>query len=486
MKITFVYPDLYMGWEGKWTGQFYLGLASLSAVLKRAGYSTSLIHVYDYPEQEEFLRRVDREEPDIVAFSTTSHMFSLVKKMSSWIKESGRKTPVICGGVHPTLDPEKTISHPGIDMICVGEGEYALLELCNALSDGKDYRNIASIWVKEDGKIFRNPTRPLIKNLDELPFPDTELFDFVNLTMEKKGFGNFSVSRGCPYNCTYCCNHAIKSVYSDSSGYTRRRSVDNVIHEIELVIARYPIINKIIFEDDILFVNKNWAAEFADKYSSKIGLPFECHARVNYIDEEMARLLKKAGCFKVKVGLESGNEYIREKVLNRSINQETIRNAVLRIKKQGVEILTYNILGLPFETPAQIMETIKLNAEMDVDYIMHTVFYPYPKTVLYDICAGKGFLTEKVNYSYFGDSVLNLDSITPKQIRLYHRYYDHIFRLYKILYRHRAFTFLIKPFDLFIVSSLWPLFCTLILNPAHSFYRGTLKPVLKPTTKFMW
>lgn len=479
MKVTFVYPDLYVGWEGKWSGQFYRGIAILSAVLKRAGHETSLIHVYDHPDREEFLTRVRRESPGLIAFSTTSHMFPLVRTMSSWIRETGSKVPIICGGVHPTLAPEQTIAYPAIDMICVGEGEDALLEVCAALSAGMECRGIANIWTKENGTVQRSSCRPLIRNLDELPFADTELFDYENLALERQGYACFAVSRGCPYNCSYCCNHALKAAYRDLSGYVRRRSVDSVISEVETVLGKYPFVDKVVFDDDILFDDKEWAREFTLKYRTRIGLPFECQERVNHIDEEMAALLKEAGCVKVKIGLESGNEFIRREVLKRAISQETIRNAVVQLKRQGISVSTYNILGIPSESAAQILETIKMNAEMEVDYIQHTVFYPYAGTALYELCLEKGFLTDKANYSYFGNSVLKLDTVTSDQIDLFHRYYEHIFRFYRLGHRNSIFNALLKPADAFFVSDIWPIFGKHVLNPLHTFYRRYLKPWLR-------
>ena len=177
----------------------------------------------------------------------------------------------------------------------------------------------------------------------------------------------------------------------------------------------------------------------------------------------------------MKIGLESGNESVRNRVLKRNISQQTIRNAVRLLKGQGIEVFTYNILGIPFETAGQIMETIKLNAEMDVDLIQHTVFYPYPQTKLHDVCVENGFLAAREGYSYFGESVLNLDSVTPDQVNLFHRYYDHIFRLYRRLNRSRAGRRAIPYLDAFYVSGLWPLSGKYVLNPVHTFYRRFIK-----------
>lgn len=476
MKITFVYPDLYPNWEGTYTGQYYVGIAILSAVLKEAGYETSLIHVYNQPRQETFLKKLKDGNPDLIGFSTTTHMFPLVQKMSSWIKDEKINVPIICGGVHPTLDPENTISHDPIDMVCIGEAENALVELCNAMAKGKNYKNIPSIWVKEGKEIFKSPPRCVIQDIDKLPFPDIDLFDYANLTMEKEGWASFLGTRGCPFNCTYCSNHALKQVYTDSPKYTRKRSVDNIIAEIKPVLARYPNFKRVDFQDDILMSNKEWGREFAEKYNREIGLPFDCSERVNYMDDELAALLKKAGCDRVRFGIESGSDHVRRNILNRKMSQDSIKKAIGLCNKHGMKVLTYNIIGLPFETPKNVLETIKLNAEMDVDVTQHTIFFPYIGTRLYEVCKENGFLTNKTTLGYFSESILKLNTITSDQILNFNRYFDHIVRLYRFLYKRPYTAIFVKILDIVWISPIFQLLCSSFINPMHDFYRKYLKP----------
>jgi len=176
MKVTFVYPDLSLASRGK----FYHGVAFLSAVLREAGHQTSLIHISKPLVDEEFISTVSSESPDLIAFSTTTNMFRTARRYARLVKKNFQ-LPIICGGIHPTIVPEEVINCPEIDMVCLGEGEFALLELCNKMNGNEEIYSIQNIWVKEYGKIHRNPVRPLIQDLDELPFPDRTIYDYASL-----------------------------------------------------------------------------------------------------------------------------------------------------------------------------------------------------------------------------------------------------------------------------------------------------------------
>jgi radical SAM superfamily enzyme YgiQ (UPF0313 family) len=302
MKLIIIYPDILKG--AGWTGYFYYGIGYLSAVMKKAGHDVSLMHVTQIPEQHEFMRMLEEnmssDDNALIAFSATTNMFGYVRLWASWIKAQ-YKNYIIVGGVHPTLNSEESISTYGIDAICIGEGEEPLLEYAEALQSGKDISRIQNIWIKENGKIHKNPNRPLIKDLDSLSFPDRSVFDYRNLDREKEGIGVFMASRGCPYDCYYCCNHAIKGS-TDRKGYVRFRSVDNVIREIKQVLNDYPFIKFLHFDDDILPINKKWFKEFSDRYEKEISLPFECNIRPNLVDETTIKLLQKAGCKTLRLG----------------------------------------------------------------------------------------------------------------------------------------------------------------------------------------
>lgn len=200
MKVTFVYPDLMEG--ANWPGYYYSGLGILSAVLRQAGHPTFLLHITRRLRREEFLEALQPHLPGdgikLIEFSLTANMVPAAKEWTAWLKEIYPDCLVIYGGVHPTLSPVATIALPGVDAICIGEGEGALLELCQHLEEGRDFSDIRNLWLKRNGQVMRNPLRPLVADLGLLPFPDRSLYDYTTLYNERQGYATMMICRGCP------------------------------------------------------------------------------------------------------------------------------------------------------------------------------------------------------------------------------------------------------------------------------------------------
>lgn len=460
MKITFIYPDLQTQILD-WPGAFYTGVASLSSVLRKEGHETSLIHVTQHINKNKFIGMVKREDPDLIGLSSTSHMFPLIKEFASWLVEAKINIPTICGGIHPTISPEETLAMDGIDMICRGEGEAALAELCQRMENKEDIRDIQNLWIKTNGEITKNPLRPLLEDLDTLPFADRSIFDYQNLFDEREGVAVFIASIGCPYSCTYCTNHLLRKIHGKGSKTVRFRSVDNVITEIKQVLNNYPYINTIIFHDDILFLHKRWAEEFAEKYPKEINLPFICNARADVTNESVVGLLKKAGCSHVKFGLESGNEKIRLRVLNRNMTDEQIKKAFALCKKAGISTISFNMIGIPQETPYAILDTIKLNASIGVDIMQATIYQPYQGTKLWEVCKDEQFLESKdLGPSFYSPTVLKLNTVSASQILMFKKYFRVLTRYYQVLQKlpaglsHNAIRLTDKIFSLKLTSKV--------------------------------
>lgn len=436
MKLIIIYPDILKG--ANWKGYFYTGVGYLSAVAKQAGHEVALIHITQPVSQKEFLaifeKKLTNDPHALIAFSSTTNMFTYTKEWSAWIKKYHQNI-IIAGGVHTTLNPQSSIEVPSIDAICIGEGEYPLLNLMNALASGGDVTTIASIWIKKDGKVYQNPLRPLIEDLAELPFPDRGIFDYKNLELERQGIGVVLASRGCPYNCYYCCNHALKKQLNAMKGYMRFRSVSNVLAEIKQMIRDYPFINFIHFDDDILPIDMIWFEEFATRYKNEINLPFECNIRPNLVHEDSVRFLKEAGCITIRLGLESGNSHIRNKILNRSLSEETIIKASELCKRFGIRVYTFNMVGLPEENMLARLDTIKLNARIDSDEEQVSIFYPFEKTKLYDICQEQGLLQKKEVTDIFRNTSLTFSWSEEFEILFTAYLFTILVRLYKTYYR---------------------------------------------------
>ena len=438
MKICFVYPDID-GTERYGARKFYHGLGYISAVLKRAGHETTLIYLQREPTAESFVSEVEAQSPDILAFSSTTHQHRFVERCAGWAKAAQPERLIVSGGVHPTLVPEEVLANPAIDVVCVGEGEDALLDLVHALEGGKSIAHIPNLWVRDQdsGQVSYNPLRPLLTNLDQLPFADRELFDYADILARNGGVADLVAGRGCPYNCSYCCNHALRARYRGLGKYVRFRGVSNVLAEIRELRSRYAI-TVLNFQDDAFTLDRHWALEFCRAYGAEFSLPFWVNSRVEQLDEELIQALAQAGCQLVRIGVESGNEQLRREVLKRHMSNDDFRRVFRLLRQYGIQSYSCNMIGLPGETPEMLQETIDLNRDLDPDKFQFSVFYPYPMTELHDISVREGHLRADQDLTgYYGrESVLQLPTISAAELG---EGYDRFEELgYELALKHRS------------------------------------------------
>ena len=410
-------------------------------MLKKAGHETELQYIYGNYDPRPLISKIEQFKPDIVGITTVSFQYKYIKRLLKDISHLGVFT--ICGGPHISLVPQELETNEYLNAVCVGEGEFALLELVNALEKGQDITAIKNIWVKKDGKVYSNPCRPFIENLDELPFVDRELFDFQEIVNSDYDRAEFMASRGCPYSCTYCSNSGLRKVAEGR--YVRFRSMENVIAEINDVVTRYKV-KSVYLNDDVFTINKNYVEQFCEAYKSEIGYPFEINTRVENLDESILEMLKDAGCYRIAMGLEQGDEKFRKEVLNRPMSNKKIEDAFILAKKVGIKTKTFNIVGFPFETVANHMETVNLNRKIQPNSIVNYIFEPYTGTPLYDICVENNFIEKEKEEEEFvsrTDTYLKMPQFTRKQIlQCYRRFPWRVYRgkslkralLFKIYY----------------------------------------------------
>ena len=418
MRITFLYSDVG-GVERYGARKFYHGVGYVSAVLKEAGHETSLIYVQRELSGEEFLAEINARSPDLVGFSSTAHQHPFVERYAGLLKQCRPEIFVLSGGIHPTLVPEEVVACEHIDAVCVGEGEYPTLELAERLEQGKDYGDVRNLWLRRNGEVVRNPLRPLVADLDELPFADREIFAYDDMLAHNDAWIDMMSGRGCPYDCSYCCNPGLKKHFRGLGRYVRFRSVPHVMAEIRALRERYPI-RVINFQDDTFTLDRKWTLEFCAAYGKAFDYPFWINTRVERImdDEEVVGALASAGCQGIRVGIESGSEWLRATILKRRMSNDEIIRAFRLVRRYGLRVYSCNMLGLPGETAEMIQETIELNRVLEPDEFQFSVFYPYPMTELYDQTVGKGMLRkgESLTSYYAKASILNLPDLTPEEV----------------------------------------------------------------------
>ena len=410
MKILFIAKDLEF--------QEPVGIMYLSALLKEKGHNVYLTGT----RNTDVLKYVKETEPDILAYSVTTGLHKYYLALNKKIRKE-YKAFSLFGGPHPTFFPEM-IEEEFVDSICIGEGEEATVELVEGLKNKTDITNIKNLWLKVNGKIYQNSLRPLITDLDKIPFPDRELQYKTDESFRKHPVKSFISGRGCPYECTYCFNRSFIDIYGPAWKKVRVRTVDNLIDEI-CSVKEMANLKFVQFRDSIFAIKRNWLKEFAEKYPERVGLPFNCHLRANLVNEDMVLLLKKAGCHSISMGIESGNDFLRNEVLERNMSREEILNACKILKKHNIKILSENILGLPGGSLKTDLETLKINIEAEVDYPVATIMQPYPGTIISKYSIENDYFDgnfDKISYNYYANSVMKFkDGEEKKQIENFQR-----------------------------------------------------------------
>lgn len=366
-----------------------IGIANLSGILKANGHETDLLLVSHTPDLIDAIKTYD---PGLIAFSALTGVHHSLEKLAFFIKQH-MNVPIIVGGPHPTYSPEMILG-PGIDIICRGEGELAMLELADTMQQDGDVSRIRNLHVKtKNGAVHKNEIRPAVP-LDELPFPDRELYYKYGFLRDMP-MKRFISSMGCPYPCTFCHEPVIRDLYKSEakSEYVRRKSVPRAVAEIKYIADRYPL-NHVHFSDDLFFIRNSyaWLEEFADLYPREVGIPFNCNIRYDSVNQKAADLLEKAMCYGAAVGLESGNEEIREVVIRKRSKNEHIVEGARLLREKRIKVLTTNMIGLPGETLDNALETVQLNMVLKSDYVRANTFLLFPGLPLVEYSRQKGYI----------------------------------------------------------------------------------------------
>ena len=478
MNVLFIYPDIinYFFHEGFVS----FDVASLSASLKNISCKTALIHQTKKIKKEELLSRVRSFHPDLIIFSVTTNMYidiySYVQEWASWIKNDNAQVKIVCAGDYPTVFPDEVIDDQNMDMVCIGEAELSLVELCEKMRRKDNYLVTEGIWIKDDsGKVHKNKIRPPVSNLDVLPFPDRSIFDFKNLS--PGGEAIVMLSRGCPFSCTYCCNVTLNKIYVDNGyKYVRSRSPQNSIQELQGILQEFNFIKRFSFHDFTLSLNKAWFREFAVEYKNKINLPYSCNLRPDLVSAEVVSLLKLSRCYQVRMAIESGNDYIRAKVLNRNITRKQLSNAFSLCKDAGLQVYSYNMLGLPFEDLGMMLETVKINADLNTDVSQVMIFYPWEKTQLYKTCKENNLILKKEkNRNYLREPILNCGIVKRNQTMFTQRYFRSLVVFYKSILKLPQSVF--KIMDAILVNVMFSSFSSMTLLPVLTGFIDLIRKV---------
>ena len=445
-KVLFIYPNLMLQ-----TG-FPFAICILSSVLKKAGIDVNLfdstfyrtqkvtsdearmenlqVKPFDLGEKfrnlegkkrmfEDLVDKIEQYEPNLIAISILEDVFPLAVEMLHSIKHF--EIPKIAGGVFPTFSPDAIFDKTNVDMVCIGEGEEVIKEVCLKLADKEDISRVENLWVKRNGKIIKNKLRHLI-NLDDNPFPDFSIFSEDRFLKPMKGkllkMGPVETDRGCPFNCAFCNSRSQKSLYKNETGenFFRVKDIGKIYDDLRYLVDKYDVEYIYFPSDSFLSIGKNFLREFSTMYK-KIGLPFYCQTRPETISEETVDLLERMGCHSLSMGIEHGNEEFRKKVLLRKVSNNTYINAIKLLEKSKIMVAVNNMIGFPDETRELAFDTINLNRKLNV--YAHNAYYftPYHGSALRKYCENRGYISkDSQTVNITKGTILNMPQFSADEI----------------------------------------------------------------------
>lgn len=379
-----------------------LGLAYIAGALERAGHKVAFIDaIAENLTRNEVKEKILKSGAKIVGVTCMTPTIHGALEACEIAKECG--TIVVIGGVHLEVYPKETLSYDFIDYGVIGEGEETVVELVEAIEKRRPVQNIRGIAYKKEGEVRINPPR-IVESLDNLPMPARHLMpmDKYNSIISLYPMTTMMTSRGCPFKCGFCFK-------GESDKVLRLANPKKVVDEMEHVIKKYGV-KEIMFYDDTFTWNKKHVVDICNEILERgIKVKWEAPTRVNVIEEDLLRLMKKAGCRRLRYGVESGDPDIL-KLMNKNINIDTIKKAIGISKKVGIEAFCYFIIGYANETPETIRRTINLAKDLNPDLVMFTVATPCPQTSLYELAFQKNI----INFDYWKQFTLKkIDSRFP-------------------------------------------------------------------------
>ncbi|MCK5342541.1 MAG: B12-binding domain-containing radical SAM protein [Candidatus Heimdallarchaeota archaeon] len=429
-----------------------ISIASLSAALKRAGIEVKLFDNTFYAPMEDFssgddarvatmqvpdfdysevgiapitrnpledLRALTLDfQPDLIGLSTSESTFRFGIDCLETLKDL--KIPNIVGGVFTIFSPEYVLDHDIVNMVCIGEGEDCMVELCQKIQAEEDYSDIRNIWIKKDDKTIIKNEKSIISDLESLPILDFSVFDSKRVYKPMDGkiyrMAPIEFSRGCMFTCTYCSAPAFEQKFREAGRWLRFKSLDHIFSEIDYYIENHNIEYFYFISETFLAMPRPRFNEFVERYS-KIKKPFWLNTRPETINEDIIRKLEQINCNRISMGIECGNEEYRKTMLRRKVTNKKIVEAADILTRSKIKYSVNNMIGFPDETRSIFFDTINLNREVNAASHGCYLFQPYRGTWLHQYAVDKGYWPAgKLAADFFLNPSLTMPTMSKEEI----------------------------------------------------------------------
>jgi len=421
-----------------------LGLRYVSATLKRSGHAVRMIFMMS--RRDTASARFPRpligalvdlvRDVDLIGVSLMTNTFHRARVLTDAVRAAGVRAPIVWGGVHPTLAPEESLETA--DIVCIGEGERAMVELVGTFEAGRDPTAVEGFWFRRNNKVVRNPVRALTDDLDTYQFHDFDLADrhyvAVGDTFEPATPGRLrgvlaryriQTTRGCPFHCAFCNNAALKRLYHGKGPWVRRRSNGNVIAELEDRLVRFPMIEAVNIVDDLFFArDEDDIAEVAALYAERVNLPLELDAFPTTVTPRKVEILRRLPIALVSMGIQSGSEDTLYRLYDRRTPLSRIARAIDLLADARVPAEYHYIINNPFEPDGNTIETLRFAARSHRPPASVRIFplALYPGTLLHDRAVADGIIPGRheaaYEYTYGSRLYILRDSYTAVMLRV--------------------------------------------------------------------
>ena len=425
MKFLLINPPIGVFYEAVTPP---IGLAYLASSLRAAGHDAEILDINLWRWTDDEVRdRLKTSDADVFGITGLISQYTYNLELAALLKELHPDRPVVQGGMMVAAMPRIMMEEsPHTDFVAVGEGERTIVELADALEGQRPIASVDGLWYRDPakpGEFIVTGHRADIPDIDTLPYPAFDLVDIpayhrsrgrakeMHKIYQNKPFIPLLATRGCPYRCTYCHRFADERL--------RHRGTEAVLGEIDHWRQMYGV-EYVEFQDELWGLSKKRAKEFCEAIiATGWGVTWGCSIRLNVIDEDIIRLMVKAGCIFVSFGVESGSEQIL-KNMGRPMKRETIVRGWSLVKKYQLNHLPSFMIGYVGETPETIRETVDLVCEMDVGSFAGWFRYvtPLPGTELYEIAKTRGLIEERAYIEEAGKTFAGLTTFDKLLVNL--------------------------------------------------------------------